>query len=221
MPPPIIKSFSFSQDRILQDIMTLYTGDIQVDATFGSGCFYKRFKRPEFCFDLSPKKDGVIQADCCNLPLDNNSVRTLMFDPPFLARTGPGAIMKSRFGELVGTIEDLHNFYFLSLREFHRVLATGGWLVFKCQDGVLSGVNNNTYVKICNMAESLGLSWIDMFIILAKRRMTHPKQKVQRHARKFHSYFVIFKKKGKLPANLEQPKLNIELPPKKQIGLVL
>lgn len=212
-----IKSISFSQDEILQSIVTLHTGPIQADVTFGSGCFYKPKKilakvnvigevtapiyqvpilsRPPFCFDLAPRVPGVIPADVCRLPLKDSCLDSVMFDPPFMARTGPGATLKARFGELVGTIKDLWNFYFTAMREIHRVLVPGGWLVFKCQDGVLSGVNNFTHIEICNQARSLGFVPKDIFILLAKHRMNHPKHKVQRHARKFHSYFWVFKKR--------------------------
>jgi len=197
----IIKSISFSQTEILQNIVDLHTGPIQADVTFGNGAFYRGTYQksglpwPQFRFDIEPRGSGIIPADVCHLPIKDSCLRNIVFDPPFMARTGPGAILKARFGELVGTIRDLWNFYFLAMREIHRVLAPGGWLVFKCQNGVLSGKNNNTYRQICNMAETLGLEWVDEFILLATRRMMHPNHKVQRHARKFHCFFVVFRKR--------------------------
>jgi hypothetical protein len=196
----MIKSISFSQAEILQNIVDLHTGSIQADVTFGSGCFYKgdaHFKglpRPEFCFDIAPRVPGVVEADVCHLPLENGSIRSVIFDPPFMARTGPGATLKARFGELVGTIKDLWNFYFMAMKEVHRVLIPGGWLIFKCQDGVLSGVNNFTHAQIYIMAKNLGFVPMDLFILLARHRMNHPKHTRQLHARKFHSYFWVFKK---------------------------
>ena len=190
----LIKSVSYNQNEILQNIVSLYTGDFACDTCFGSGCFYRSIRRPGLCFDVSPKKAGVIPADVRHLPLRDSCLNSVIFDPPFMARTGPGATLKERFGELVGTIKDLMAFYAHAMYEIRRVLRPGGYLVFKCQDGVLSGVNNNNYVTICNMAEGLGFRWIDVFILLAKHRMMHPKHKVQRHARKFHSYFIVFRR---------------------------
>lgn len=192
----IIKSISFSQPEILQNIVALHTGPVQCDVTFGSGCFYKKaLPRPALCFDLAPRVPGVIQADVCHLPLESNALTCVNFDPPFMARTGPGATLKARFGEFVGTIKDLQNFYFLAMKEIHRVLVPGGWLIFKNQDGVLSGVNNFTHCEIYDGAQSLGFKPVDLFILLATNRMMHPKHKRQVHARKYHSYFWVFKKR--------------------------
>lgn len=204
----LIKSISFSQEQILQDIVALHTGPIHADVTFGMGNFYRpvdrgpgnivwmsrkeivKQPRPEFCFDLAPRVPGVIAADVCHLPLRDSCLRSVAFDPPFMARTGPGATLKARFGELVGTIKDLWNFYFLAIREIHRVLLPGGWMVMKCQDGVLSGKNNWTERQVSNYAEAIGFIQVDKFILLATHRMNHPHHTRQLHARKYHSYFL-------------------------------
>jgi hypothetical protein len=174
--------------------MALHTGPIQIDFTFGSGNFWKRLPAPKFCFDIAPKTKKAIPADVRNIPLKDNSVVSCVFDPPFMMRTGPGSVLKERFQEIKGTIQDLWDFYFLAMKEIHRVLAPKGWLVFKCQDGVLSGVNNFTHCQIYNIATILGFVPKDLFILLAKNRMWCPTHKIQRHARKFHSYFWVFQK---------------------------
>lgn len=200
-----IKSISYSQDEILKNIVTLHTGPIQADVTFGSGCFYKNMPLPQFRFDLNPRKDlkhwhpnivwSIIPADVCRLPIKDGCLRSVMFDPPFLIKTGPGAKLKERFGSQVGNMKDLWGFYFKALFEIQRVLVPGGWLVFKCQDGVLSGKNYFTHVEVCMQARALGLIAVDLFILLAKHRMTDPTHKVQKHARKHHSYFWCFQKR--------------------------
>ena len=190
----MIKSYSFDQNEILADIMALHTGPIEVDATYGSGCFYKKIPKPPLCFDLAPRKPGVIAADVCALPLPGGSVGSIMFDPPFLIQTGPGSIIKDRFGSVVGCMGDLWEFYRRAMVEMHRALARGGWMVFKCQDGVLSGKNHFTHVDICRKAEAIGFVAVDLFLLLATHRMTSTRQRVQRHARKFHSYFWVFQK---------------------------
>ena len=193
-----IKSISYSQAEILQNICALHIGQVEADVTYGSGCFYKNIMpEPRFNFDLAPRVPGVIAADVCRLPLRDGCMQSVMFDPPFLIKTGPGAKLKERFGSQVGNMQDLHNFYFTAMREIHRVLAPKGWFIFKCQDGVLSGVNHFTHVMIYGMATQIGFKPVDLFILLAKHRMTDPTHKVQKHARKFHSYFWVFQKRRK------------------------
>lgn len=194
--PQRIKSISFNQGEVLRAIVALHTGDIECDVTYGSGCFYSEIQKPALAFDISPSKPGVVAADVRSLPLKANSVSSVMFDPPFLLRTGAGAILKERFSSVVGSMADLWRFYLQALRDICRVLKPDGWLVFKCQDGVLSGKNWFTHVEVCKMCEQLGLAPVDLFILLATHRMTDPTHTVQKHARKYHSYFWVFQKRS-------------------------
>jgi tRNA G10 N-methylase Trm11 len=193
---PVIKSISYSQEEILQNIVSLHTGEIQADVTFGSGCFYKKsVARPKFCFDLMPRVPGVIAADVCKLPLKDCCLRSVVFDPPFLIRTGHGSNLKSRYGCIEGGMVGLGTFYALALHELHRVLIPKGWLIFKCQDLVSGGKNHFIHCHIWEHARGLGFEAIDLFILEATRRQADPQGRAQKHARKFHSYFRVFKKK--------------------------
>ena len=190
----IIPSISFSQHDILRWIVQLHTGGIECDVTYGKGGFYKALPEPPLKFDLNPRRPDIVKANVKQLPLGDEVLNCIIFDPPFMARTGPGATLKEQFGELIGTIEDLWDFYELAIKEIYRVLRPNGWLIFKCQDGVLSGRNNFTHIEIFNRAKAIGYKPVDLFILLAKHRMMHPRHVRQVHARKFHSYFWVFKK---------------------------
>ena len=81
---------------------------------------------------------------------------------------------------------------------FYRILAESGILIFKCQDKVSSGTQYLSHVFIINQAISIGFYPVDIFVLLAKSRLTAKWQlKNQRHARKFHSYFLVLKKSNK------------------------
>ena len=142
----------------------------------------------------------LFRSDCRHLPLPDNSVKSIMFDPPFLATKGPslksnkGNKIVNRFGAY-SSEEELNLFYSDSLTEFYRVLRPDGILVFKCQDKVSNGIQRMTHIYICNEAEKVGFKILDLFVLLAKVRLTPEWQvKNQQHARKYHSYFLVFQK---------------------------
>jgi hypothetical protein len=190
----VIKANSQSQTQILTNIMALHTGPIQADVTFGGGCFYKALPRPALCFDMEPRKPGVIQADVRHLPLKDGSLGCAVFDPPFLIRTGPGSNLKGRYGCIDGGIPGLKTFYGMALHELHRVIKPKGWLIFKCQDLVSGGKNHFIHCDIRDMALAIGYEPVDLFILEALRRQEDPQGRPQKHARKYHSFFWVFKK---------------------------
>lgn len=204
--PPIIKSISYSQRQILEDIQALFTGPIEADLTFGKGGLWAgSLWWPRLCFDLEPRVTGVTQADVRQLPLATGSLASVIFDPPFMVTTGMGAKLKDRFGHIGRNFKELWDFYFLALGEIHRVLRPRGWLIFKCQDCVNSGKNHFSHVEIFNHAESLGFVTKDLFILAARNRMTPKNQQRQVHARKFHAYFWVFRKNGGRNGSAQTP----------------
>ena len=83
----IIKSISFDEQEIIRDILYLHCNnkDIELDPTYSIGNFNKNgLHQPEHKFDIEPKIDTVIKADCRDLPIDSNSINVIMFDPPFV-----------------------------------------------------------------------------------------------------------------------------------------
>ena len=138
------------------------------------------------------------------MPLEDNSINSIMFDPPFLATTGKSLtenknnnLINKRFGVYNNEIE-LHQMYKDSLKEFYRILNKNGILIFKCQDKVSSGKQYLSHVFIINEAVKLGFYPKDIFILIAKTRLVADWQlKNQKHSRKFHSYFLVFEKNNK------------------------
>lgn len=120
-----------------------------------------------------------------------------MFDPPFVVghtKDKPTGIIGERFHGF-RYISDLWTWYDLCLKEHYRILKKGGKLIFKCQDTVSSGKQHFSHVHIINKAEDLGFYTKDLFILLAKNRIIGHNHANQKHARKFHSYFIVFEKK--------------------------
>lgn len=202
----MIKSVSYDEQEIIQWILQLHCKtQIELDPTYSKGNFYKgNFDQPIYKFDLYPQVDGVIEANAENLPLENESINTIMFDPPFLATKGKSLIIDNgsnkinkRFG-VYPTEKELHQFYLNALSEFYRILKNNGILIFKCQDKVSSGKQYFSHKFIMDEAEKIGYYCKDMFILLAKNRLVAEWQlKNQKNARKFHSYFLVFEKSNK------------------------
>ena len=199
----IVKSINYSQEEIIKDIIKLYLPEgIECDATYSKGVFYKNIEEPKLKFDLVPQKEGVIQADCRNLPLKDSSLNSIMFDPPFLIsgkgfnNTKEGSCIISKRFSAFETWQELKNLYKDSLVEFSRLLKDKGILIFKCQDTISSGKQHLSHVYIINEAIKAGFYPKDLFVLMAKSKITSfgGRWKTQRHAMKYHSYFLILQK---------------------------
>jgi len=201
-----IKSVSNNQHQILKWILRLHcnTEDIELDPTYSVGGFYKQgLNTPKYKFDIFPVRPDVVAAAAEDLPVKDSSIRTMVFDPPFLATKGksldnPTNDMQNKTVRRFGcykTEKELFSFYKKALIEFKRILEPKGILIFKCQDKVSSGKQYISHNTIINYAEELGFYTKDIFILIAKNRMIPKWQTVnQKHARKFHSYFIVFQK---------------------------
>lgn len=196
----VLRSVYESQDSILSAIQQLHCPEgFEVDLTFGNGQFWKNLPRPKHCFDVTPLHPGVVQADSRFLPLASGSVQNVVFDPPFLTYVRAGrehnakVKMTSRFGGYY-TYGELEKHYQGTVGECYRVLKPRGKMVFKCQDIVHNHKLHCTHAKVITMAEIGGFRLADLFVLPAKHRMPSPQKGQQRHARIFHSYFLVFER---------------------------
>ena len=146
----IVKSVSDNQDEIINGIIKLHCPDgIECDVTYGNGVFYKNIQEPKYKFHIDPQCDGVIQASSIELPLEDNTINSLMFDPPFLTyvrqgREGNGSmIMSNRFAGY-WKYDELADHYRATINEAHRVLKHKGILIVKCQDIIHNHKMQNT-----------------------------------------------------------------------------
>jgi tRNA G10 N-methylase Trm11 len=201
-----VKSVYDNQKELIEGILFLHCKTpIELDPTFSKGVFYKDLKEPKFKFDIFPVRNDVIKSNAENLPIKSNTINTMMFDPPFLATKGKSLEDKnSNSNKIVNrfscypTEKELFNFYNKSLNEFYRILKKDGILIFKCQDKVSGGKQYISHNIIINKAEEIGFYTKDIFILLAKNRLVPQWQtRNQQHARKYHSYFIVFEKSNK------------------------
>ena len=200
----MIRSVYYDQIEILKSIMELCGIEkFCADITYGNGKFYGEIEQPAFKGDISPQVEGVQECSSSSLPVADCTFKSLVFDPPFLtyvraAREGNGnMIMAKRFGGY-WRYDELEKHYRETLIEAHRVLGKKGIMVFKCQDIIHNHKMHCTHMNVMEWSKGL-FRLKDLFILPAKSRMAIPQQKgtkkkVQKHARIFHSYFMVLEK---------------------------
>lgn len=184
------------QSRILSNISKLFLAGLpfHCDCTYSKGVFYKKLPPPLYKFDLHPQVEGVEEADARHLPLPDNHLKSIVFDPPFKASNSTvKGLIEQRFTAFPSILH-LWDFYEECLKEFYRVLEPKGIVVFKCQDTVSSGVNHMSHFQVEKAAEKVGFAALDLFILQARSVLLSPNMHNQKHARKTHSYIYVFQK---------------------------
>jgi hypothetical protein len=218
----IIKSVNDNQADLIADILELHCkGVIDADVTYGKGAMWKNTGLdPQIKFDVAPRTlgpgpllkydikpvrgHGVMAADCRNLPLPDRTLRSIMFDPPFISKTekarGKGSMIYERKYGIFPSHAALLTFCRESMLEFHRVLKTYGKVIFKNQDYVDGRRQHWAHCEIYDIARSAGFKAADLFILTAKSRAVSGRMKTQNTARKYHCYFWVFQKARKAKA---------------------
>ncbi len=194
----LVKSLYDNQFELLAAIQRLHAPEgFCCDLTYGNGQFYKKLPPPALRFDIDPQVDGVAQACSTAIPLPDGSLRSLVFDPPFLTyvragREGNGKMVMSQRFAGYWRYDELEAHYRGTLREARRLLATGGVMVFKCQDIIHNHKMHCTHINVVSWAAEVGFRLRDLFVLAASHRMPSPNRKgTQKHARIFHSYFLV------------------------------
>ena len=79
-------------------------------------------------------------------------------------------------------------------KEAYRVLRHKGILIVKCQDEVSANKQWLTHVEIVNAYTKYGFCARDLFVVVRKNRPSVSRIVKQVHARKNHSYFLVFER---------------------------
>lgn len=198
-----IRSVYHSNYEVIKNIMDLYNIErFDLDCTYSKGTFWKNLPKPINKTDLIPCCDDVIESNSENLPFQDGSMRSIMYDPPFIIsgktyrdNKDGSSIIAKRF-EGYNNYSDLTSNYYKTLTELYRVCCDGGYVVMKCQDTVSGGKQHFTHVMVMNMALSIGYYPKDLFILTTNVRINSfgTKWKRQQHSRKHHCYFWVFEK---------------------------
>lgn len=180
--------------------MHIKQGFFDVDFTYSIGEFYSNgiVPIPKRKYDKFPQLDGVLPLEEAE-KIKDASVKAVVVDLPFLITRKEwtdNCRMNLRFNSFDNPEEAyMANSYMLDLS--HRKLSNRGILVMKTMDVLHYGGQVWMSQYVINEAEKIGFKLIDMFILIAKSKMLNSgfEQKV---SRKFHSFFLVFKKKDSL-----------------------
>ena len=202
----VIRSIYDDQFKILNSILKLHMEDptFEVDLTFGNGGFYKKgISMPQHRFDIDDTLPNITKAcNSNNTELPEASVKSVIFDPPFLTyikkqRTGNSNMVMSRRFSGYWTSDELAEHYQSSIKEAARILKHKGIMVIKCQDIVHNHKLFCTHAHILNWSSEY-FRLKDLFVQRATHRMPAPNRKgKQKHARIFHCYWIVLQRWAK------------------------
>jgi len=184
------------------------------DVTWGQGVFWNNVDMSKYTVVPSDIAAGI---DCRHLPYADASLDCVVLDPPYMEgfyredqehKAGSGTHQSFSTAYSNGTEVDTKykgtrkwhgavvDMYLDASREAYRALRHKGILIVKCQDAVSANRQWLTHVEIINQCESMGFYSKDLFIVLRTGKPAVSRIKKQVHARKNHSYFLVFVKGG-------------------------
>lgn len=216
----IFSSYKGTNDEVFPFVISLYVkpGSTVADVTYGKGVFWR--KVPKGIYNVLPS-DIVNSVDCRDLPYKNSSINCVVFDPPYMHTPGgtahvnhqnyEGYYKNNRASSDKKYHEAVLDLYFAAAREAWRVLEEGGIYIVKCQDEVCANQQRLTHVELINELQRYGFVAEDLFVITRNGKPGVSYLLTQAHARKNHSYFIVFiKPKGRKRWTGLKNRLNIE-----------
>lgn len=211
---------------VFEQVLRLHVprGARVADVTYGQGVFWRNVPKRDYRLLASDLQTGV---DCRSLPYDDRALDCVVLDPPYmeglfrrskahLAGAGTHAAFREYYsnGEETPNGPKYHeavlDLYFRSGREALRVLKPEGVLIVKCQDEVSANAQRLTHVEIINEYERIGFYTKDLFVVVRTNRPVVSRTKGQVHARKNHSYFLVFVKTRRRRSTSALPQNRIE-----------
>lgn len=199
-------AYQATNDQVFPQILRLYVpqGSLVADVTYGKGVFWKNVPAGAYDLRATDLRTGV---DCRELPYGDTTMDCVVFDPPYMHTPGGTAHQKHQNFEVYYSNNRTENrakkyheavldLYFMGAREAHRVLKPDGIYIVKCQDEVCANQQRLTHVEIINELGGMGFVVEDLFVVVRMNRPGVSRILRQVHARKNHSYFLVFRKTG-------------------------
>jgi hypothetical protein len=193
-----------TNEEVFPDILSLYVpaGSRVADVTYGRGVFWNRVDMDHYDLATSDLGTGI---DCRDLPYADGDFDAVVFDPPYMHTPGGTAHNgHQNFEQYYANNNDspsekkyheaVLDLYFRAAREAWRILRPDGTYLLKCQDEVCANKQRLTHVEIINELATIGFVVEDLFVIVRRNKPGVSRLLRQVHARKNHSYFLVFRK---------------------------
>jgi hypothetical protein len=220
----VMTAFISGNADVFPQILNLHVPDGSkiADVTYGTGVFWKNVDLSRYELLATDLADGV---DCRALPYEPDSLDGLVLDPPYMEgllrntvahKAGGGSHAAFREYYSNGNEKNeggpkwhaaVADLYYKAGDEAARVLKPKGVMIVKCQDEVSANRQWLTHVEIINYYEKIGFYCKDLFVIVRQNKAGIARLLKQVHARKNHSYFLVFVKvpKGKKLSQMRTP----------------
>lgn len=200
----IFSAMQGNNDELFPQILSLYVspGDMIADITYGQGVFWKKVKPEVYRLKATDLSTGT---DCRSLPYRDKSIDCVVFDPPYMHTPGGTAHVGHQNYEQyyrnngAASVKKYHDavldLYFQTATEVWRVLKDRGIFIVKCQDEVCANQQRLTHIEVINHYDTLGFCVEDLFVLVRQNKPGVSRIAKQVHARKNHSYFIVFWKR--------------------------
>jgi hypothetical protein len=221
----IVSAYVAGNADVFPSILELHVpkGSLVADVTYGGGVFWRNVSLDDYELKASDIATGV---DCRALPYADDEIDCVVLDPPYMeglyrkqedhmAGAGTHDAFRKFYSNEKATTEPgpkwhdaVLDLYYRAGREAWRVLREQGVFIVKCQDEVSANRQRLTHVEIINEYESYGFYTKDLFVVVRTNKPGVSRLTKQVHARKNHSYFLVFvkPKKGRNAKTMKTPK---------------
>ncbi|TJZ75812.1 site-specific DNA-methyltransferase [Rhodococcus oryzae] len=210
----VLSSYVGNNAPVFRDILKMFVpvGSTVADVTWGKGAFWTGV--PDGLYEVKPS-DLQMGIDCRDLPYEDGTIDALVLDPPYMeglfrkdtghmAGSGTHSAFRERYSNSQATAEvkdapkwhdAVLDLYFKAGWEAKRVLRNYGIFIVKCQDEVSANRQRLTHIELINeWAEDFYCK--DLFVVTRPNKPVVARMLKQEHARKNHSYFLVFVKRN-------------------------
>lgn len=206
----IVSAHNARNADVFPHVLALHVphGAVVADVTWGKGVFWQQVPKDHYIVHASDIQTGT---DCRKLAYASASHDCVVLDPPYMeglyrrardhmAGAGNYGAFRRHYsdGKRKGGGPRYHaavlDLYFRAGKEAHRILKEDGILIVKCQDEVSANQQRLTHVEIIIEYARLGFHAKDLFVVVRQNRPAMSRVLRQEHARKNHSYFLVFVK---------------------------